>query len=295
MPVTLWERLTRWRASKEAEARLPVLSDRRRDRLRRAQELADVARRTRESPTASAAPALILLRESARLALAANRDEVEAVADFAGLWQARGTPTPEGDILADDAKLVSGQLDKIGETELGACYGLVDALIAEAEAPERERRRLALGRQTRAAVLVGGSIALVAAVAGGAALATRAPDLAESSPYRLSSTLRDCKMGGCGGAFFHTAQQDGPWIEYDLGRAVDLRSVAVENRTDCCKERAAPLLVEVSKDQKAWTTVAKRDDSFTRWESPIRGHSARFVRLRVPRPSMLHLNDVEIR
>ena len=70
--------------------------------------------------------------------------------------------------------------------------------------------------------------------------------------------------------------------------------VRVLNRDDCCAERAIPLVVEVSLDRHGWHEVARRKDQFEDWTAKFSPVSARYVRLRVPRRSILHLKSVRI-
>jgi len=125
-------------------------------------------------------------------------------------------------------------------------------------------------------------------------------DLAEGKPWRQSSKLD----GGCASPkqvcaespsfFFHTLEEKSPWVELDLGRVERISTVQANNRLDCCTERAVPLLVEVSVDHKQWHTVARRDAAFTTWRATFASTDARWVRLRAPRPTFLHLARVRI-
>ena len=95
--------------------------------------------------------------------------------------------------------------------------------------------------------------------------------------------------------FFHTTEEPSPSITFDLERIVDVRAVTVVNRADCCGDRAVPLVVEVSENNTAWREVTRRTTDFRRWEARFAPTSARWVRLRVTRPSRLHLESVAIR
>jgi hypothetical protein len=68
----------------------------------------------------------------------------------------------------------------------------------------------------------------------------------------------------------------------------------VENRLDCCGERARPLVIEISSDRKKWTQVVRHDDFFTTWRASFPRVRARFVRVRVPGSGILHLSRVRI-
>ena len=47
--------------------------------------------------------------------------------------------------------------------------------------------------------------------------------------------------------FFHTNEEDSPWVEIELpgGRGGRLSGVKVVNRPNCCQARAVPLVLEV--------------------------------------------------
>jgi hypothetical protein len=81
---------------------------------------------------------------------------------------------------------------------------------------------------------------------------------------------------------------------YDFGRPVDLHSIEVENRTDCCYERAVPLVVETSLDQASWFEQARTDRAFGTWSSTLHGR-AQFVRLRADKKTYLHLGAIVVR
>jgi hypothetical protein len=126
-------------------------------------------------------------------------------------------------------------------------------------------------------------------------------DLAEGKPWRASSKLDG---GGCSspeqacpdspGFFFHTTEEKNPWVEFDLGRVQEISAVQTENRKDCCFERSFPLVVEVSENHKHWRSVARQDANFTTWRANFSPVHARWVRLRSPKQTYLHLARVRI-
>jgi hypothetical protein len=180
------------------------------------------------------------------------------------------------------------------------------AAPADAPAPAPavdEAARLAafrwLGRAT---------LALVAVVLGVTAALPLLPrglsrDLAQGRPWRASSALAIChpEQLTCGNGrtsiFFHTRDEPEPWVELDLGPAARFSEVVVHNRRDGDRfvlDRAVPLILEVGDDQKAWRTLGRRDESFGTWRVRFEPTSARYVRLRSPRTTMLHLDGVEV-
>jgi len=127
-------------------------------------------------------------------------------------------------------------------------------------------------------------------------------ELSAGKSWRLSSNYG---LGGCSspeqecpgntGYFFHTGENDhSPWIEFDLATLQQVSSVRVENRQDCCFERALPLAIEVSLDHKRWQEVARRDAEFSSWHASFEPVQARWLRLRVLKRSTLHLHSVRI-
>src|SRR4029078_11522553 len=95
--------------------------------------------------------------------------------------------------------------------------------------------------------------------------------------------------------FVHTEEEAEPRIEMDLGSAHTVSGVFVKNRDDCCRDRAVPLVVELSTDRKTWRLIARRVDAFSTWTESFSSVRARYVRLRVERKSVLHLEKVEVR
>jgi hypothetical protein len=125
-------------------------------------------------------------------------------------------------------------------------------------------------------------------------------DLARDRPWKTSSSLMpacDSPAQTCSqtpGFFFHTADEENPWVLIELGGKYPIKRVQVVNRTDCCPERAAPLVVEVSTDKKNWKTVAQRNESFSTWDATFSSTQARHVRVRALRRTMLHLSRVRV-
>ena len=126
-------------------------------------------------------------------------------------------------------------------------------------------------------------------------------DLTRGKKWRASSTLVECRpieKGGCTirqGIFFHTREEENPWIEYDLENRARFSKIEVENARDAYRERAIPLIVEVSNDRAKWQEIARMTTDFEVWKTSFPAVTARYVRLRVPRISYLHLARVEIR
>jgi hypothetical protein len=160
--------------------------------------------------------------------------------------------------------------------------------------------RLLVQRVLRIGALL---VLLVTAVWAGGMLRERAEsnaDLSRGKPWQASSTYEPvCRSPAhhCNtdkAYFFHTQEEANPWLEIDLLRSESFSAVRVINRQDCCTERVAPLVVEVSRDHETWRTVASNHTAFDNWKASFAPVTARWVRFRVARRSHLHLFDVRV-
>jgi hypothetical protein len=128
---------------------------------------------------------------------------------------------------------------------------------------------------------------------------TQGPDLAAGKPFRLSSTWPGWAAcvanNGCNGLLLHTETENNPWVEIDLGARQEVHRIEVINRGDCCADRATPLAVEVSTDGSSWSEVARSVQDFGSWKTNFPPHVARYVRLRVLKRSVLHLQAIAVR
>lgn len=163
-------------------------------------------------------------------------------------------------------------------------------------------RGLPVRRQTARALQLGLALTLllVAAlhdrIADGLALG----EVSQGAMWWASSSYANSLDGGTLGRpdapyFFHTRQEDRPWLELDLGRDTHVRRAIVVNRSDCCQSRAAPLLLEVSLDHRRWLPVARQPASFDTWRVSFPRQPAHYVRLRALRRTSLHLRSVTLR
>jgi hypothetical protein len=83
-------------------------------------------------------------------------------------------------------------------------------------------------------------------------------------------------------------------VTIDLGRAQRISRVVVYNRVDCCKERAVPMKIEVSKDGVQFRQVAERKEQFEKWKADFPSTDARYVRLIHLSAFAFHLSEVEV-
>jgi hypothetical protein len=170
----------------------------------------------------------------------------------------------------------------------------LDATRAELE---RARRRRIL-RWSPLAML---AVALALVLLFGREWARARSDLARGRAWTASSAYRtqacvspDQECKGRRDYFFHTREEDNPSLVIDLGEVRSISGLAIRNRTDCCGERALPLLVEVSVKRGRWTEVARRKEAFLHWTPAFEPVQARWIKLRVPRRTALHLASVRV-
>jgi hypothetical protein len=306
-PVGDW--ILRTRALREARARAGGSSEEYRRAVDQVKMLAEVARRVAEPVEAlprGSRPAVLLAlyRDAVYWALVADQARKAGAAgapDLAALWAA-SDQTLLQKAAGEEARLnllrgallerPTGESLKATEDEVAAARLFVENLLWELDAPARTIERLQVQRWTRLTAIV---VVLVGAVIGVRA-ALRGPNLVGARVFKTSTSLPECTAPNrCVDVFFHTQPQNEPWIDFDLGSVKTVSRVEVRNRTDCCADRAVPLIVEVSLDDKTWKQVARRDTEFTDWKATFPKEKARHVRLRVPRSSTLHLEDVVVR
>ncbi|MDP3236261.1 MAG: discoidin domain-containing protein [Myxococcales bacterium] len=194
------------------------------------------------------------------------------------------------DELLDDEALNSAVVEARGLAEEALRSG-----EGQAQVPFPSHRRV-----TRAATLFA-VIVSAAVLLGPLLIGSLEPvDLAKGKPWRASSSLFPCfpERLECGGArtaiFFHTGEDNEPWLLIDLGAPTSFRSVTVVNRRDDSRDRAVPMVLEVSDDEQTWRQVARRDEKFKVWNPHFDTVSARFVRVKVARRSFLHLEAVRV-
>ena len=127
-----------------------------------------------------------------------------------------------------------------------------------------------------------------------AASSSVSPGLAAGKDWVASSALAGYKKSGkienlrSDDIFFHTLEEENPWVEIDLGAATKISQVSLKNRVNCCGEREVPTVVELSADRKSWTEVARQDKPFLVWEPTFPAQDARYVRARAPKRTYFH-------
>jgi F5/8 type C domain len=196
---------------------------------------------------------------------------------------------------ARDLEAIAGQ----GPVDPGAARHAHRSL-ALASRPYR-RLAVAAGALGAAAALALAVLVLVACLVSPRVRARLLPrDLAAGRPWVASSAMPPSRRSGVGPSarndfFFQTYPSDRPWIDIDLGTPRTIRSLRVDNRRDCCWERALPLDVEVlDLDTKRWRKVAQRRAGFHVWTHEIAPVTVRHVRFRLAAVGTLHLRRIAL-
>ena len=174
-------------------------------------------------------------------------------------------------------------------------------LLTNVEAPRVSVDKIYFRRIWR----TGGLLLLIALLLGGVLSARawhdRERDFARGRPYRASSVYpsygckspdQDCPESPF--FFFHTLEEDRPWIEIDLGVKRRFSTIRIVNREDCCAERAVPLAIEVSQDHKTWHEIARRDETFNTWTKDVTPVTARYVRAIGLKKGILHFRRFSV-
>jgi hypothetical protein len=264
----------------------------------------------------NAATALLLLREALLFALLALEPPASTPRSLHDLLSSLRTRDPfranaevwepalaglERTLVAPEPTALAERSDLRAEAEARRAEQLLGRLLAALPDPDA-----ALARKRRRRLLYSllASLLLLAVISGaprfGASL-LYGKDLTRHATFRTSSSY-----GGFSAAdrtannqpteiFFHTAEDDSPWLEYDLGKARAVHRIEVRNRSDCCPERAVPLVLEVALDREHFREIARKTESFAEWNLTFTRVQARYVRLRVARRSILHFERVAIR
>ena len=292
-----------------ARAGLPAADDPRQEAMRQAKLLLEVARRTAEPgealpPGAQPAVLLSLYRDAIYWGLAARRAGAGPLPpDLHALWDASNPQTtaaaPDNEASAALRRTLFDDYDPrslaVSDEDAARARSFAEALDWDLEAPRRRIAWILTQRWLR----VAGIVAAVCLLAIGVRSRLLGPDLAKGRPFRISTPWAGwaaCVANeDCGQLMFHTDVDNEPWVEIDLGAPRTVQRVDVVNRGKCCADRAVPLVVELSTDQKAWTRVARRDQTFDRWTAQFRPRIARYVRLKATRRTILHLTSVAVR
>jgi hypothetical protein len=177
----------------------------------------------------------------------------------------------------------------------------VERLVARVDGPRRELDRLRVTRAIRLGALLAMVGLLVFGAVKGVQFVRTPPDLAKGKPWKASSAYPGFSPathicdGNTTNILFHTKEETNPWFEIDLGAPTAFRRIDVRNRGDGLRDRAVPLIAEVSDDHKTWREVAKRTAVFDTWVATFAPQKARYVRVRAGKKTFLHLENVAVR
>ncbi|HLK91852.1 MAG TPA: discoidin domain-containing protein [Polyangia bacterium] len=298
MSLRLHKRAVEWifrtEALRRARALQPVPDVARSRAVQQAALLLEVARRVLEPaqplpPGDAGGVAFPLYRSAIEGLIGASVRPAEAPWDAAPpAVVARAEPDPEA---RRQLQALLASPDPSGE-DLQRIRRFAESLVREASARPCEVDLLLAQRWLR--MLLCGVVLALGVVGARAALAR--PDLAKGKRFWTSSSWADCPRDPpCTVLMFHTNEQYAPWVEIDLGAPKVVRQIEVTNRGDCCSERSIPLVAELSKDGNKWTEVGRRTKEFASWTARFSPATARYVRLRVPRVTTLHLQSIVVR
>jgi hypothetical protein len=310
IPRQFLEWLFRPAALREARAGLRAADDPREVAARQARLVLEVARRTAEPaesfpPGGQPAVLVGLYRDAIYWALAARRtNPTPAPVDLRALWdeanpQLASASPPDNEESAALRKTLfdddPARSLAITDEDAARTRAFAEALVWELDGPRRVVERVFVQRWLRVALVGALVLALVIAIR----IFWLGPNLAAGKPFRVSSTYSgwpSCLANnGCKGLMFHTETETNPWVEIDLGAPKKIRRIEVINRADCCADRATPLVAEVGTDRVTWTQVARSDEPFGSWKVNFPPRVARYVRLRSPRHTVLHLQAIAVR
>lgn len=313
-----WEWLARRQALRVARASSLTRNPRQRELIRRARSAAELGDRVFDAldPVWTGAAkhhAAELYRQSAFWSLAAldgdTKDEPlanlwERSRALEGLklpWSEQARKQLDSVLCGQDFRALAELSEPEQQRLAEDLRELAHSALQVIEPADSTVRKLLFQRFVRITALALLSILLLVAVLAGVHYATLEPNLALGKPWRASSVWAEChpEKRTCGPLrtriFFHTKEDESPWVEFDLGVPTQISEVFVKNRSDGGPDRAVPLVVEVSNDAQSFRQVARREDTFRTWTASFEPATARYVRLRVDRRSYFHLDKVEIR
>ena len=135
----------------------------------------------------------------------------------------------------------------------------------------------------------------------------RAARQSSVSPWSVQPSPEADAAGAVSGAItgryqFHTAEEDSPWWEVDLGAVVGIREIRLYNRLDVAPERARHLRFSLSGDGVRWFDLFHKTDDLVfggidgfplRWVSESAVHG-RHLRITLTERGFLHLDQVEV-
>jgi len=183
----------------------------------------------------------------------------------------------------------------------GALKSLLVATIEPLEHDESKVGRVLFARVARitaAIVVVGGAVAMLLSLLAGQ---MKKPNIALKKKVTTSSLFasagRDTRLlvdGDTTNLGFHTECRPNQTVTVDLGASHPISSVVVYNRADCCQERAVPLVLEVSADNRKFDKVKEQREQFDKWVVDGVDKKARYVRITNTSNNCFHLSELEV-
>jgi len=136
----------------------------------------------------------------------------------------------------------------------------------------------------------------------------REPAFQAMDSMRTSSAILPAAdaAGGCDGIKtgqfgFHTTFEDSPWWQVDLQKTCDLGKIIITNRGDGFAERVSRLVISVATVDGQLSKVYQHDGTVFTGHGKgaplvvdLKGTRARWLRIHVPGPKYLHLDEVEV-
>ena len=92
-----------------------------------------------------------------------------------------------------------------------------------------------------------------------------------------------------------TALADVAHALLELARAPELGLQRIQNRRDCCRDRAFPLVIEGSLDGEKWRELGRQTKPFSQWTLELQPTEVRYVRAKALKRTVLHLEGFEVR
>lgn len=258
-------------------------------------------------------PAILLYREGiitlGKVLIAARGQAPEGVSYNGGETLERFTSLLADEHLALSANLRDVmrlaeplELDALPSRALAsradALASLTARLLERIEPTSRERSLYVKYAPFASVVLT-----LLCALGSVAYFALLPTNLAKGRPAIASSATYETRPEGVvdgkdyGRFGYHSEVEASPWIRVDLGRKYHLTEIKIFGRHDCCYDQSVPMLCEVSADGEQFDGVATKSEPFEQiepWVISPKGVSARYVRVRTLRESVLVLSELEV-
>jgi hypothetical protein len=166
------------------------------------------------------------------------------------------------------------------------------------DAKSRLRSRVLGQRAVRTGTLVVLVLGLLSATAVFIPPLLRPANLLAHSPWHASSSYPGFTPGDKTSTgkpmeiFFHTDEENNPSIQFDMGKVQTVHHFEIKNRTDCCDDRALPLVIKTSVDGKQFEEVARRKEPFKTFDVDVPPKPVRFVKVYAAKKTYLHLERV---